>query len=526
MKKVLWRGVALSSLLGAMSANAADLPPAPSYKAPVAAPASSWTGFYAGVGLGFRATRTDVTVTSVTQANFPLQVPRSVEPLDGTAFRVAPNIGFNWQVAPQWVVGVEGDFGFANQTTTWEGFPFGPSPTFLSGLAADSFAIKTTWDASARGRLGFLVTPTTLVYATGGAAWQHFDVTSTCVSTNSLAGCAGFTPAVVSSTTTKAGWTIGGGIETALWGNWLLRGEYRYADFGSSSFTIARSIANPLSNPTISTFDLALRTHTATFGLNYKFGDPVASANPGAAPSLFPVKAPPAVASWTGPYLGLGLGSRTSRTDATTTSLLFAGTPSDLTDHATGVPLDGTGFRAAPYIGWNWQVAPQWVVGVEGDFAFANQTATLQGFFSGPVFLASAPEDTLAVKTTWDASARGRIGFLVTPATLVYATGGAAWQHFDMTSSCVSSGFCQGNGFTPAVITNSTTKAGWTVGGGVETALWSNWLARAEYRYADFGSAPFTIARSNSFNSGLRIENLNVALRTHTATFGIAYKFN
>ena len=70
---------------------------------------------------------------------------------------------------------------------------------------------------------------------------------------------------MVTNAATKAGWTIGGGLETALGANWFARGDYRYADFGTSSFTI-----NRLGFST--NFDLALRTHTATFGLSYKFG--------------------------------------------------------------------------------------------------------------------------------------------------------------------------------------------------------------------------------------------------------------
>jgi outer membrane immunogenic protein len=174
----------------------------------------------------------------------------------------------NWQVAPQWVLGVEGDVGFASQTTAFPGFIFGPH---RFNDAANSLAIKTAWDASARGRLGFLVTPTTLIYATGGAAWQHFDVTSSCTSAVSCVVGNGFTPAVITSSTTKVGWTIGGGVETALWSHWFARAEYRYADFGSSAFTVTRSSTIPAENPTVENFNVALRTHTATFGLAYKF---------------------------------------------------------------------------------------------------------------------------------------------------------------------------------------------------------------------------------------------------------------
>jgi outer membrane immunogenic protein len=150
--------------------------------------ASSWTGFYAGLGLGFRTTRTDATTTSASQAGTVFDVAAGIsrEPLDGSGFRVAPYLGFNWQFAPQWVAGVEGDFGLANQNTKLAGFR--GSPAFLStGSSDDGLAVRTRWDSSLRGRLGYLVAPTTLAYATGGIAWQHYEVTSTCVGPTSCA---------------------------------------------------------------------------------------------------------------------------------------------------------------------------------------------------------------------------------------------------------------------------------------------------------------------------------------------------
>jgi len=530
MKTWLLGGVALVAAWSASSADAADLTPAPVFKAPApVAPASPWSGFYAGLGLGFRASDTETTTISLTgSGGAPIDLTgfsRS-EPLNGIGFRAAPYVGFNWQVAPQWVVGVEGDLGFAKQSSALPAFSFGPGGAIGAfGLAADNLALKTTWDGSARGRLGFLVTPRTLVYATGGAAWQHFDVISTC---SSACTPGNFTPAIVTNSATKAGWTVGGGVETALWGHWFVRGEYRFADFGAATFAIARTSPNPLSpnSSIVDTFNLALRTHTVTFGLAYKFDGPVAS-NSAAAVSGLPIKASPAVIWWAGPYLGLGLGPRTSRTDATTTLLTVGGFPQNLTGLATSEPLDGTAFRAAPYLGWNWQVAPQWVVGLEGDFGFANQTTTLAGFHFVPGQFSGQAADSLALKTSWDASARGRLGFLVTPTTLLYATGGAAWQRFDVTSICASTFACTPSAFMPVVVNISTTKAGWTVGGGVETALWSNWFVRAEYRYADFGGSPVTIARTSiGFPGNNQVDNLNVALRTHTATFGLAYKFD
>jgi outer membrane immunogenic protein len=326
------------------------------------------------------------------------------------------------------------------------------------------------------------------------------------------------------------GWTLGGGIEMAMWGHWLARAEYRYADFGGPSFTVSRTSTAPGSNPTTDTFSLAVRTHTVTFGLGYKFGDPI-PADPSEHARLLPVKmAAPAAVSWRGAYAGLGLGLRASRTDATKTS---DNTVAPFNSgSADTLPLDGVAFRGGAYAGYNWQVAPGWVTGVEGDFGLANQKTTLGGIEFAPgggqtTNAADGRNDGLSVKNTWDASLRGRLGYLVTPTLLVYGTTGAAWQHFEVTSTCVSPSFCVLNGFTPAVISFSTTRTGWTIGGGIETALSRHWLARAEYRYADLGTASYNLNRTFTTNGGgVRSENFDLTERTHTVTFGLAYKLD
>jgi outer membrane immunogenic protein len=166
-------------------------------------------------------------------------------------------------------VGFEGDFGFADHTASLQGFGFSPGAFAFARSESSSFAVRTTWDANLSGRVGFLVTPTTLLYATAGAAWQHFDVISTCSNNGGSPGCSGLLPLVVTNSATKAGWTAGLGAETMLSGNWFARAEYRYADLGTSSFTLTRNISGAF----VSTdFDIALRTHTAIFGVAYKFG--------------------------------------------------------------------------------------------------------------------------------------------------------------------------------------------------------------------------------------------------------------
>ena len=525
------RGLALAGLVLTFSGSvqAADLNAAPFTKAPPPVAASSWTGFYAGLGLGFRTTADELTTTSSLFNGSPLDLSGAAvtQPFSGTGFRANPYAGYNWQVAPRWVVGIEGDVGFGDQAVKLAGFSSSPAFGF-SGDAADSMSVKTTWDASLRGRIGYLVTPSTLLYATGGAAWQHDEVTSNCLSsTCSETGIApavvtnSTTPAVVTNSTTRAGWTVGGGIETVLWGNWLARAEYRYADYGTAPFTISRAVPG-FESASVDNFDARLRSHLASFGLAYKFGEPAAAA--GAAHPFEASEPKAAMTSWSGVYAGLGLGARASRTDVDVVSESFNGEARDLTGLATSRPFDGTAFRANPYAGYNWQVAPQWVVGVEADAGFADQTTTRGGLVN--FFISPEQGESIAVKTTWDASLRGRVGFLVTPATLLYATGGVAWQHYEFSSNCVSEG-CAFFGLSPAVINQSATKLGGTVGGGIETALSAHWLARAEYRYADYGRSSFTTSRTSSPDTGSQTiaDVLDVALRTHTVNFGLAYKF-
>lgn len=163
----------------------------------------------------------------------------------------------------------------------------------MTGRDGSSFDLRTTWDASVRARLGYLATPSLLVYLTAGPARQHIETSSNCSTIASgglFAACAsggGFnrlTPPVLAHSDTRLGWTVGGGAEYLLTSNWSLRGEYRYADYGRANFTDVRTCAAACAlfalgggNETVA-YDVHLRTHTATFGLAYKFGDPPVTA--------------------------------------------------------------------------------------------------------------------------------------------------------------------------------------------------------------------------------------------------------
>lgn len=251
----------------------------------------------------------------------------------------------------------------------------------------------------------------------------------------------------------------------------------------------------------------------ATFGF---VGAASAADMPTKAPAVAPV---PVLYSWNGFYIGGSVGARWADVSWQTVAVtgITNGVPGPVGPN-NPASLDSTSVRLGAYAGYNWQFAPAWIAGLEADIAWGNSSKSVSPFPGTPGFGAS-PTNTDTVRLGWDGSVRGRLGFLVMPTWLVYGTGGLAFQKIKTTSECgLGGGFCAG-GFN-ATGTSSKVKSGWTVGGGVETALWNRWLARVEYRYADFGTVSNDLPPAQ--NTGIHSE---ISVRTHTALAGLAYKF-
>jgi outer membrane immunogenic protein len=232
-----------------------------------------------------------------------------------------------------------------------------------------------------------------------------------------------------------------------------------------------------------------------------------------------PVKAArvvaPVVENWTGWNLGVSAGGRWGDIQGTTIS--FGGGPPPFPAVASQNYDSGT-FRGGAYLGYDWQFAPKWLVGLEGDFAWGNGKKHVDALQGIAVDLGNFSE----VRHTWDAGLRTRLGYLIDPTFLLYVTGGVQWQHIEATENC-SAATC-GPGATPGGVafneTNSTTRTGWTVGGGVEKMLPDKWLVRAEYRYADYGTWTTTFGPVPAV---VVVKEFDIA--THTAFLGIAKKF-
>ena len=216
---------ALAVMTMMSSANAADLPRrhAMPVKAPVYEAPYSWTGFYIGINGGGGFGHSNWSNALGTNGFSP----------DGGV--VGGTVGYNYQMG-QTVFGLEGDVDWSDIRGTTTG-------GVCTGTSCET---RNQWLATTRGRLGYAF-GRFMPYVTGGAAFGDIKA--------SAAGLG-------SQTTTRAGWTVGGGLEASIAGPWSAKVEYLYVDLGKGNCdATACGLATSAS----------LTSNMVRGGINYRF---------------------------------------------------------------------------------------------------------------------------------------------------------------------------------------------------------------------------------------------------------------
>jgi outer membrane immunogenic protein len=225
-------------VLGPTAVSAADLP----LKAPpVPVAIYDWTGFYIGVaGGGSLGTSTHIDAATGIGDTLGYNVRGGL---------VGGTLGYNWQVS-NFVFGFEGD-------ASWVGeYGSHPDDGLVGNPAFTSFT-KETWVATARGRAGYAV-DNLLFYGTGGYAAAGVEAGVKDANTGAL---------LASATSTRSGWTAGGGLEWGFAPNWSAKFEWLYMKFDSAPLNTLVAEGSRSSIP--------LDDNVVRAGINYRFGGPV-----------------------------------------------------------------------------------------------------------------------------------------------------------------------------------------------------------------------------------------------------------
>jgi len=253
-------GVAIGAV--AVPALAADLPAKMPTKAPIAAVASyNWTGFYLGAHAGYRWADANFTSAAYTfdPGSGVVAFPARNENYHPNGGIFGLQAGYNFMVAPKWLLGIEGDFSWGNGSDSKSAIATGVDAGGDGFVLTRNSEVKLTWQATIRGRLGFVNGPW-LLYGTGGVAFAHVKWSESLV-LNTLSPTT-TTTAAWTANKTLAGWVVGGGVEYMFNPNWIGRLEYLYEDFGS--FSVPHGFGPQ-------TGDLDLTAQKVRLAISYKF---------------------------------------------------------------------------------------------------------------------------------------------------------------------------------------------------------------------------------------------------------------
>jgi len=235
----------------------------------ITAPGASsiWNGFYGGFNVGSGYGKNSASIQGANALGAAL-IAAGVFPAslsvgeDGHVAGV--QTGYNWHVSPQFVLGAEVDFDYAKL-----GGAEARSAVF--GLGGGRFELlnttvdrQTNWLGTARGRVGFLASPSMLLYGTAGLAFG--ETTLHIEQNDSIVGPGAFTTSGArTNTKISTGYAAGAGVEYAI-SRWAsIKGEWLHVDLG-----IQNSGVNVL-NASQVTASIRNSTELVRGGMNFKF---------------------------------------------------------------------------------------------------------------------------------------------------------------------------------------------------------------------------------------------------------------
>jgi outer membrane immunogenic protein len=239
-------------------------------------------------------------------------------------------------------------------------------------------------------------------------------------------------------------------------------------------------------------------------------------------------KAPPPqpapVWSWTGFYIGVdgGYGWNQKTGDSVCINPAGAVFGAGCTS-PSGSVMRPTGGLFGGEAGYNFQSGIV-VTGIETDVQWSGIKGSGTTLLNNPLFVGPVASYTASSNLDWFSTTRARIGILPYDHLLLYVTGGAIYGHGSATATGVAL-----PGHVPAIFpaTGATTRAGGTVGAGLEYAFNQGLSAKVEGLYYDMGTltAAFTCPAAATTCTPGYSENGTFAIRGVIWRAGLNWHF-
>jgi outer membrane immunogenic protein len=230
--------------------------------------------------------------------------------------------------------------------------------------------------------------------------------------------------------------------------------------------------------------------------------------------SMKDAPAPMPVATWTGFYIGGGVGAGAvvheldvdayedvSKRTCSRNGYRYDYVCGDYSPYSqSGANLNfdgigGEGLFGTVQAGYDWQFAPRAVFGVFGDFDWSGIETDLDFSASTDGYTWLSGDGEVDMEYMWTIGAR--LGYLATPDTLVYLLAGYSQAEFDDPSITVDF-----DGDSETFRTSLDTFSGFTVGAGMETRLDHNWGLKLEYRFTQLSDEKLFSVSGSEYDGG------------------------
>jgi outer membrane immunogenic protein len=351
--------------------------------------AGDWDGPSLSVGGGYGMTNNQFG-GSLTEG--PLSLSEKINGIGGSGGFVTIGAGYDRSLFDTLVVGAFVDYDFSDIDTTLSS----ASDPFSGATASAGYKIEN--QLSIGGRFGYLVSPATLFFTTFGyARVETSDITAS--------GDPDFS-GTLGRLGTFNGYFIGGGVETLLSNGFSVKAEYRYTSLRTETIGLPSDVDSGES------LTIKPQIQTARLSLNYRFGDGKTEPVDESSPRV--------TSSWTGAYIGAGSGYSIAKNDISASDGLGGFGPF-LAGGTDNFGYDG-GFISFT-AGYDYQFRPRFVIGAFADADLSNLSYANSMSFS-------VEDATVSQSVRSDFKnilmVGGRLGFLPTPDTLLFASAGYA----------------------------------------------------------------------------------------------------